>query len=66
LHGPLLTDTGGISDMVSNILQACKKNTGARVLYDDDPRRLVERMVKTYRLQHYKKPSIFESRRQNT
>ena len=52
--------------MVSNILQACKKNTGARVLYDDDPRRLVERMVKTYRLQHYKKPSIFESRRQNT
>jgi len=62
----VLTDTGGISDMVSNILQACKKNTGARVLYDDDPRRLVERMVKTYRLQHYKKPSIFESRRQNT
>jgi uncharacterized protein (TIGR00725 family) len=62
----VLTDTGGISNMVSNILQACKKNTGARVLYDDDPHRLVERMVKTYRLQHYKKPSIFESQRQNT
>lgn len=61
----VLTDTGGISNMVSNILQACKKNTGARVLYDDDPRRLVDRMVETYRSQHYKKPSIFESQRQN-
>jgi uncharacterized protein (TIGR00725 family) len=61
----VLTDTGGISDMVSSILEACKKNTGARVLYDDDPRRLVERMVRTYRSRHYKKPSIFESRRQN-
>jgi uncharacterized protein (TIGR00725 family) len=61
----VLTDTGGISNMVSKILQACKKNTGARVLYDDDPRRLVERMVKTYRLQHYKKPSVFESQRHN-
>jgi predicted Rossmann-fold nucleotide-binding protein len=36
------------------------------IAYDEDARRLVERMVKTYRLQHYKKPSIFESRRQNT
>jgi uncharacterized protein (TIGR00725 family) len=61
----VLTDTGGISDMVANILEACKKNTGARVLYDDDPRRLVDRMVKTYRSRHYKKPSIFESRRHN-
>ena len=59
----VLTDTGGISNMVAKILVACEKNTGARVLYDDDPRRLVERMVRTYRLQHYKKPSIFELRR---
>jgi len=61
----VLTDTGGISDLVERILEACKKNTGARVLYDDDPSRLVERMVRTYRSQHYKKPSIFESRRQS-
>jgi uncharacterized protein (TIGR00725 family) len=38
----VLTETGGISGLVQDILAACNKDTGARVLYDDDPRRLVD------------------------
>lgn len=33
----VLTGTGGISDLVRDILAACAKETGARVVYDPDP-----------------------------
>jgi uncharacterized protein (TIGR00725 family) len=59
----VLLDMGGISDMVESILAVCRKNTGAKVLYDHDPHRLISRIVRTYRLEHYKKPSVFEQRR---
>ncbi len=55
----VLTGTGGISDMVRDILVACQKETGARVLYDGDPARLVEDLLRTYRTQHYRRPSCF-------
>ena len=35
----LLTGTGGISDLVADILVACKKETGSQVVYDAAPRR---------------------------
>lgn len=46
----VLTGTGGISDMVTDILAACRKKTGARVVYDADPHRLVRRLLRTYKL----------------
>ncbi len=55
----VLTGTGGISDMVRDILAACSKRTGARVLYDDDPVRLVESLLDVYRTDHHRRPSCF-------
>ncbi len=55
----VLTGTGGISDMVRAILDACNKPTGARVLYDDDPERLVDRLLAAYREEHFRRPSVF-------
>ncbi len=55
----VLTGTGGISDMVADILATCAKDTGACVLYDDGPDRLIERLLHTYRAEHYRRPSVF-------
>lgn len=55
----VLLGTGGITDMVEAILAACQKQTGARVLYDHDPRQLVERLLDIYRTEHYRHPSVF-------
>lgn len=55
----VLMGTGGISDMVEDILATCNKDTGARVIYDDDPRRLVEQLLDAYRTEHFRRPSIF-------
>ncbi|MEO2090333.1 MAG: YHS domain-containing protein [Gemmataceae bacterium] len=56
----VVTGTGGISDMVKDILAACAKETGARVLYDPDPERLVAELIRVYRTEHYRQPSCFE------
>ncbi len=56
----VLTGTGGISDMVRDILAACAKETGSRVLYDPDPERLVSELLRVYRTEHYRRPSCFE------
>ena len=55
----VLTATGGISDMVADILATCNKDTGARVIYNDDPQRLVEQILKVYRTEHFHRPSVF-------
>ena len=55
----VLTGTGGISDMVETILETCKKETGARVLYSDDPQQLVRDLLEVYRAEHFRHPSVF-------
>ena len=55
----VLTGSGGISDMVADILATCNKDTGARVIYDDKPRRLVEQLLDAYRTEHFRQPSVF-------
>jgi uncharacterized protein (TIGR00725 family) len=55
----VLKGTGGISEIAEEILAACKKETGARVVYDTDPQRLVSRLLEVYRTVHYRKPSCF-------
>ena len=52
--------TGGISDMVRDILAACAKETGSRVLYDADAERLLTELLRVYRTEHYRRPSCFE------
>lgn len=55
----VLTGTGGISDMVADILTKCSKRTGARVIYDDDPESLVEKLLNAYRTKHVHRPTCF-------
>jgi uncharacterized protein (TIGR00725 family) len=55
----IVTGTGGISDMIREILAACNKDTGARVIYDDDPQRLVAKLLDVYRTEHFRRPSVF-------
>ena len=55
----VLTGTGGISDLVKEILTACRKETGARVVYSEDPVKLIEELIRVYEKSHYRKPSHF-------
>ena len=55
----ILTGTGGISDIAKDILKACEKETGARVVYSDDPNQLVDELIRVYTESHYRKPSQF-------
>ena len=55
----VLTGTGGISDIAGAILAACKKETGARVVYDHNPGQLIAKLIETYRTAHFRKPSCF-------
>ncbi|MBY0524724.1 MAG: YHS domain-containing protein [Gemmataceae bacterium] len=55
----VLTGTGGISDMVRDILAACAKDTGSQVVYDAEPERLIEELLRVYRTSHVRRPSCF-------
>jgi len=55
----ILQGSGGISEIAADILAACKKETGARVIYDTDPHRLVANLLNVYRTVHHRKPSCF-------
>lgn len=55
----VLTGTGGISDMVETILETCQKETGARVLYNDNPEQLIFELLEVYRTEHFRRPSVF-------
>ena len=53
----VLTNTGGVADMVAELVARMEKETGAHVLYDDDPDRLVRRLVHYFRTTHFLRPS---------
>lgn len=55
----ILLGTGGISDLAEQILSACKKVTGARVVTNSDPQRLVADLIEIYWREHYRRPSCF-------
>jgi uncharacterized protein (TIGR00725 family) len=55
----VLTDTGGVADAVPELVRICDKQTGAVVLYDDDPERLLDRLIEYYRTEHYKHSNCF-------
>lgn len=45
----VLTGTYGVADHIDDILPIIKKDTGSKVIFDDDPRTLVERLVASYK-----------------
>ncbi|MFQ5734064.1 MAG: protein containing YHS domain protein, partial [Planctomycetaceae bacterium] len=55
----VLNGTGGITSIVPEILAACNKQTGARVVYNDDPEALVEELLRVYQTEHFRRPSCF-------
>jgi len=55
----ILTGTGGITEIVEEIIRVGGKNTGACILYDDDPKKLIDRLTQYYRTNHVRKPSCF-------
>jgi uncharacterized protein (TIGR00725 family) len=44
----VLLSTGGISENIQTIIEYIDKDTGAKVLYDDDPAKLLDRLVEVY------------------
>ncbi len=54
----ILKGTGGIAEIAETILEASDKETGACVLYEDEPTRLVDRLVEYYSAEHVKRPSV--------
>src|SRR2546425_4528811 len=59
----VLKGSGGISGEIERIVRLCRKKTGAKVLYDVDPNRLIDRLLRDYKTSHFKKPSVFSRRR---
>ena len=59
----VLTGTGGVADLIETLVDQMEKQTGAKVLYDDDPHRLVSRLVDYYVTEHARRPHVFASRR---
>lgn len=55
----VLTGTGGITDLVDEIIRVSGKETGGTVVYDDNPVRLIDRLIHVYRTKHFRKPSCF-------
>jgi hypothetical protein len=55
----VLTGTGGITEIVETIIRVTAKETGACILYDEDPKKLIDRLIEYYRTKHFRKPSCF-------
>ncbi|HET6369595.1 MAG TPA: hypothetical protein VFG95_00265 [Nitrospiria bacterium] len=54
----ILLGTGGITSEIENIVKIVKKRTGAKIIYSEDPRSLVERLVDYFRRRHFKHPDV--------
>ena len=55
----VLTGTGGITILVQDIIETSDKTTGSHVIFNDDPCKLVSKLVECYRTEHFRKPSCF-------
>ncbi|HXW76915.1 MAG TPA: hypothetical protein VEJ20_05845, partial [Candidatus Eremiobacteraceae bacterium] len=55
----VLTHTGGMADQLSEIVPRLGKITGAYLIYDPDPRRLVSLCIEAFESGHYRRPSTF-------
>lgn len=53
----VLTGSGGVGDRVDTLVRLCQKDTGAAVLYDDDPVHLLDRLITHYVTRHAARPN---------
>ncbi len=56
----VMEGSGGITDKIPDIVASFgDKDTGARLIYDSAPERLIARLAQVYTDEHYKHPSCF-------
>lgn len=55
----VLQGSGGIADILPDLVKAIDKETGASIIYDSDPARLIDRAVDHYVNVHFQRPSVF-------
>lgn len=55
----VLQGSGGMADELPSIVPMIAKETGAQLIYDADPERLVRRCIDAYEAGHYRRPSTF-------
>jgi uncharacterized protein (TIGR00725 family) len=55
----VLEGSGGIADMIPELVEAIDKDTGAIIIYDPDPGVLVDRLIDEYVCRHFRHPSVF-------
>jgi uncharacterized protein (TIGR00725 family) len=58
LIGALL-GTNGITSEISTLVKLIRKKTGSKIIYDNDPDKLVHALLQYYAKKHYKRPSVF-------
>ncbi len=59
----VLLGTGGITSEIKDIVSIVRKRTGAKLIYDVDPRKLVGRLIAYYRRRHFKRPDVHRASR---
>jgi uncharacterized protein (TIGR00725 family) len=55
----VLEGTGGIASQIKSIVKKINKKTGAKILYDSNPRKLLDKLIKYYFNKHIKRPDVF-------
>jgi len=55
----VLEGSGGITEQLPALVSSLKKDTGAKIIYERDPDKLIETMVQFYSTEHYRHPSCF-------
>jgi len=53
----VLSDTGGVADHVDELMEIIHKKTGAHLEFDDDPHRLMDRLLRAYEKRKGKPPA---------
>lgn len=57
----VLEGTGGITEVLPQIVEVCHKDAGAHLIYDDDPERLVARLAAYFAGSHGRHASCFSA-----
>ncbi len=55
----VLQGSGGITAQIPDIVASFQKDSGARIVYSEDPVELINKMAKLYTEHHYQRPSCF-------
>lgn len=55
----VLKGSGGIADQLPALVESIGKETGALMVYESEPERLLQRMLDAYRGGHFRKPNCF-------